>query len=381
VPLAEQSEVGWLEAAEPLAGGRWLLDQRLGDVASWGLSGPVPHELLVLDDTLRPVWRLRPPPEPLGWRGTHTVADDLSLAALALPGEVRLVDRDGGVVARLPYPGEHEAGSADFTAEGNLWVRFPGRHELLEITTDLEVVGRHQVPGMREAGGCLFTADRRWLWVFAPSAGEGGGVLWLVSVADQRVVDRRALPDAYAQVVRFSRHPDGHSVCLAVSGGADTHTEYWARHEDERIVLWSTPGPGQLTAIHPGGQEYLTMHGWEEPPELTRRRWPDGLVLARLPLATVASSAAFLGAGHYLTGELVMTTVATAEQRSAHLVLSRAPLHPLGWVRYPGQSTLPGDLGPCRDGAWLTMDYGQTPTTVRRWTLARPPRPTTHQAG
>jgi hypothetical protein len=198
-------------------GGRWLLDQRLGDLASWGLSGPIPHELLVIDDTLRPVWRLRPPPEPVGWRGTHTVADDLSLAALALPGEVRLVDRDGGVVARLPYPSEHEAGYADFTAEGNLWVRFPGRHELLEITADLEVVNRHQASGMREAGGCLFTADRRWLWVFAPSAGEGGGVLWLVRVADKRVVDRRALPDAYAQVVRFYRHPDGHSVCLAVS--------------------------------------------------------------------------------------------------------------------------------------------------------------------
>jgi hypothetical protein len=285
VPLAEQSEVGWLEAAEPLAGGRWLLDQRLGDSASWGFSGPIPHELLVIDDTLRPVWRLRPPPEPLGWRGTHTVADDLSLAALALPAELRLVDRDGGVVARLPYPNEPEAGYA---------------------------------------GGCLFTADRRWLWVFAPSAGASGGVLWLVTVADQRVVDRRALPDAYAQVVRFYRHPDGHSVGLVVSAGADTHTEYWARHEDERIVLWSTPGPGQLT------------------------------------------------------GELVMITVGTAEQRSAHLVLSRAPLHPLGWVRYPGLSTLPGDLGPCRDGDWLTMDYGQTPTTVRRWTLARPPRPTTH---
>jgi hypothetical protein len=285
VPLAEQSEVGWLEAAEPLAGGHWLLDQRLGDLATWGLSAPIPHELLVLDDTLRPVWRLRPPPEPLGWRGTHAVADDLSLAALALPAEVRLVDRDGGVVARLPYPSEHEAGSAGFTAAGNLWVRFPGRHELLEITADLEVVNRHQASGMREAGGCLFSADRRWLWVFAPSAGAGGGVLWLVRVADMQVVDRRVLPDAYAQVVNFYRHPDGHSVCLAVSAGADTHTEYWARPEEERIALWSTPGPGELTAIHPGGQEYLTRHDWEEPPQLIRRRWPDGLVLARLPLA------------------------------------------------------------------------------------------------
>jgi hypothetical protein len=381
VQLAEQANVGRLLAGQALPGGRWLLNQRLDDLAAWGVPGSIPHELLVVDDALRPVWRLRPPPEPVGWHSTHAMADDLSLAALALPREVRLVAPDGRVVARLPYPTEHQAGFAAFTTAGTLQVRFPGRHELLEVTADLEVVNRHRTSGIGEAGGCMFTADRRWLWVCVPEVGELGCALWLVRVAGRRVVDRRLLGLGPAQVVRFHRHPDGHSICLAVSGGADYHEERWARHEDERIVVWPPPGPDELTAIHPGGQEYLTMHGWEEPEELTRRRWPDGLVLARLPLAAVAPSAASLGAGQYLTGELVLATVGLAGERFAHLLLSRAPLRPLGWVRYPGHSTLPGGLGPCRDGTWLTLNYRQTPTTVRRWTLAEPPTPVPGRAG
>jgi hypothetical protein len=88
-----------------------------------------------------------------------------------------------------------------------------------------------------------------------------------------------------------------------------------------------------------------------------------------------------LGAGRYLTEELVLTTVRLAGERWAHLVLSRAPLRPLGWVRYSGHRTMPGGLGPCQDGTWLTMDYGQTPTTVQHWTLARLPSPPPDQAG
>lgn len=380
VQLADQSDLGWPYAAEPLANGRWRVDHWLDDPATWEFR-PVPGELLVVDDTLRPVWRLRPPPEPLGWRGTHAVADDLSLAALALPREVRLVDPDDQLVTRWPYPAEHERGYAEFDPDGTLWVQFPGRDEHLQVNADLQVLDRHSRPGLGEAGGCVFTADGRWLWAYVPHTGEGGAVLWLIEVAGRRLVDRHRL-DFPAQVVAFHRHPDGQSVCVALSAGAEEHAEYWARPQHGGITLWRTPGLGELTAIHPSGQECLTGPAWQGPEELTRRRWPDGAVLARLSKAAVAPSGGSLGAGQYLTGELLLATVGgLAGGRDGHLLLARASLRPLGWVYYPGYGSLPGTLGPCRDGTWLTLDRGYASNTVRRWTLVDPPAPTADQVG
>lgn len=379
VELGDQSNLGWLDAVERV-GGHWRVDRWLEDPATWEFR-PVAGELVVLDDALRPVWRLRPPPEPLGWQATNAVADDLSLVALALPREVRLLDRDGQGLSCFPYPAEHETGYAEFDTEGTLLVRFPGRDEILEVTADLEVLGRFSRPGLGEAGGCAFTADGRWLWACVPHNGDSGGLLWLIELAGQRLVDRRSL-DFSAQVVRFYRHPDGQSICLAMSAGAEHHAEYWARPEDAGIKLWRTPGPGMLTAIHPGGLEYLTSPEWEGPQELTRRRWPDGAVLARLPEAAVPPPGGALGAGRYLTGELLLVQVGgLAGEHRAHLLLQRAPLRPLGWVRYPSHGTVPGALGPCRDGTWLTLDWEHAPNTIRRWTLAKPPTATIDQAG
>src|ERR671918_2723139 len=73
----------------PLPGGRWLAhcNQLM--------------ELRVLDEQLETLWRI---PLPSSWVAWHGIADDLSLAALSLRDQVRLVDQTGATVASFPNP-------------------------------------------------------------------------------------------------------------------------------------------------------------------------------------------------------------------------------------------------------------------------------------
>jgi hypothetical protein len=369
VRLAELAGLGLIDAVQPLPPDRWLLDHRRADPASGG-ERPTPRELLVVDQALQPVWRLRPPPAPPFWHAWHAVADDLSLAALAQPREVRVVDRDGGTVARFPYPAEHDTGSVGPGPEGgSVMVRLPGQDELLTVDPAGKVTGRLSHPGVGEAGGCAFSADRRRLWACVPRIGAGGKAwheLWLIDLAGRRVVDRRPL-DFYAQVVGLSRHPDGQTIRVSLAYGQETAVR-WARSVDGRIELLDQAGQGRPGAVHPAGSEYLTTPEEDGPEELVRHQWPDGAVLARLPVAAVDTPAGYWTAGTYLTGDLLLAAVRRpAEDREQHLLLAREPLRPLGRIRYPAGATPPGSLGPARDGAWLTVDAFQG--TVDRWTL------------
>jgi hypothetical protein len=192
----------------PLSGGRWLVDYILeGDQ-------PEQRELLVVDQALQPLWRLRPPPEFPYWLGNHAVADDLSLGALCLHRELRLVDHHGGLVARFPYPTEHNRGDARFTDDGYLAVRFAGRDENLVLNAEGEVVHRWVQSALGEAGGCAFTVDGRSLWAVVPhllDRERQQDELWLIELATRRVLDRQPVASG-ARWVRLCRHPDGQAV-------------------------------------------------------------------------------------------------------------------------------------------------------------------------
>jgi hypothetical protein len=124
VRLAGLAGLGMIDGIQPLAGDRWRLDHRLNDPQVW--EEPTERELLVLDRALQPVWRLRPPPEPSFWCAGHAVADDLSLVALALPREVRLVDADGQLITGFAYSAEQDSGYTAFGPQGGyLMVQFP----------------------------------------------------------------------------------------------------------------------------------------------------------------------------------------------------------------------------------------------------------------
>jgi hypothetical protein len=189
VRLARYRLPGRPRLACPMTGGRWLVDYVLA-----GQGQQEQRELLVVDQSLRPLWRLRPPPEFPFWLGSHAVADDLSLAAMCLHRELRLVDYRGGLIVRFPYPTEHDRGDARFTGDGDLAVRFPGRDEHLALNAEGELVDRRLQSPLGEAGGCAFTADGRYLWAVVPHLLEREvqrDELWLIEVAGRRVLDRQ----------------------------------------------------------------------------------------------------------------------------------------------------------------------------------------------
>jgi hypothetical protein len=321
VRLAGRAGLGRPDLTQAMTAGRWLLHRRLGNPD----AESVEHELLVVDQALQPVWRLRPPPVPVHWAGTHAVADDLSLVALALPREVRLVDGDGRPVADFPSPTEGEA------------------------------------------GGCAFTADGRWLWACVPHKGKGDE-LWLMDLGTLTVADRRTL-GSDSQLVLPYRHPDGQALGLNLWAGHDAVLR-WAKPADGRIELRPLPEPAVLRDLHPAGEEYLAtpLDKADQPPPMTRRRYPDGRVLGRLAEWEWEATAG------YLTAELLVAEVWRPDLpgRNRHLLLRREPLGVLGWIRYPdADGGLPGHLSRCRAGMWLTFnDDG-----VEGWGLAQPPSP------
>lgn len=373
VRLAGLAGLGMIDSVQPLEGDRWLVDHRLNRPEVW--EEPTERELLVLDQALQPVWRLRPPPEPSFWRAGHAVADDLSLVALALPHEVRLVNADGELISCFAYPAEQDSGYTAFSPQGDyLMVRFPGRYELLTLDPEGQVLGRSPHHVLGEAGGCAFSADGHWLWTCVPHMRAGPGVeheLWLIELASRQVVDRRPL-HFYGQLVVLTRHPDGQTIRVSLGYGSES-ADYWARAAGRRIQLHGPLGPGRLEAFHPTGSECLaTRAAEEEPEELTRRRWPDGAVLARLPMAAVGPPECCWTAAAYVTEELLVATVRwPAEERERHLLLAHDRLRPLGWIRYPDSQLPPGWIGPGRNGSWLTLHYFKG--DIDQWTLAQPP--------
>jgi hypothetical protein len=364
VRLAGRTGLGRPDLTQAMTAGRWLLHRRLGNRD----AESVEHELLVVDQALQPVWRLRPPPVPVHWAGTYAVADDLSLVALALPREVRLVHGDGRPVADFPYPTEEDRGYAAFSADGrHLELQFPGRDEAPTLDADGQVVARGPWSGLGEAGGCAFTADGRWLWACVPHKGEGDE-LWLIDLGTLTVADRRTL-GSDSQLVLPYRHPDGQALGLNLWAGHDAVLR-WAKPADGRIELRRLPEPAVLRDLHPAGEEYLAtpLDQADQPLPMTRRRYPDGRVLGRLAEWEWEATAG------YLTAELLVAEVWRPDLpgRNRHLLLRREPLGVLGWVRYPdADGGLPGHLSRCRAGMWLTFnDDG-----VEGWGLAQPPSP------
>ena len=328
---------GEVHLVHPLPGDHWLLHRR---VATSGGSGKE-QELVVVNAMLQPVWRLPLPAGVPGWSGGHAVSEDLSVVAVALPQEIRLLNHAGEPVAGLPYRRERGTGRA---AQG-------------------------------EAGGCAFGSDGRYLWACVPWLREHGqqcDEVWLVDVAARQVLDRRPVGSA-SRWLRFHRHPDGRTVALRRASTLEEPT-VWARPVDGRINLQLPRTAAVLADIHPAGHEYLAASVEEEDPSsgvasaLTRYRHPDHALLERLPSAGALPQGYRWSRTSYLTQDLLLAAIwSSAGDPAGHLLVRRAPLGVLGAVRYPGGA--PEPIGSCHAGRWLTVGDG----TVRSWVLAECP--------
>jgi hypothetical protein len=346
VPLGAHATRGDVQRIYPLPSDRWLLDCRVGPPDRFQQER---RELVVVDASLQPVWRLQLPARPPGWSGAHAVSDDLSMAALALPRAVQLLDRAGELIGSFPYPGEQDAESSQHDA------------------------------GLGETGGCAFSSDGRHLWACVPCPGadeELRDELWLIDLPPGQVVDRRQV-GAASRWVRFHRHPDGQTVALRRAYTLEEPT-VWARPLGDRIDL-PVPEPATVLAdIHPAGREYLdTSVGADDPSDevpsvLARYCYPDHGLLERLPAARVLPHGYRWSSPAYLTEELLVAMAwSSAGDPPAHLLVRRAPLLVLGAVRYPGHpdDRLPGAVAACHAGRWLTISDG----TVHAWALGGPP--------
>jgi hypothetical protein len=305
----------------PMTGRRWLVQcEEAG-------------ELLVVDQRLRPLWRLQVPAA-AGWGGIHAVAEDLSLVALSLEEHVLLLDGTGQPVAQLshrPLP-PYNAGCCVFAGDGrHLWA-----------------TGPHEVP------------ERPW---------EGGDELWLIDLATRSLIARRRL-DTGAAICLPVRHPDGQTIGLflgeAEGGGSDL---VWVRVDRGRISLRHAPGRDRiLMDVHPDGGEYLTTPDIDADAanELRRHRFADDQPLDALALPADAAGEQVWWDYHagYLSDELIVASV-TEPDRQVHVLVQRQPLRPLGSVAYPDGGDPPGWLRAPREGSWLTVGAGG----VQRWLL------------
>ncbi|HZC99772.1 MAG TPA: hypothetical protein VFA46_06140 [Actinomycetes bacterium] len=298
----------------PLAGQRWLV--QCSDAG----------ELLVVDAQLEPLWRLS---VPAGWRGTHAVADDLSLVALSLRDHVLLLDHSGHQVARF---GHHPWGNSD-----------------------------------SELGCCVFAPDGRHLWATVPTWSPeqpllANDELWLIDLTAWAVRDRRKLNVAAAGSTPL-RHPDGHTVGLAIGEGQDGARIRWARPARGKIALRAAPSYDRiLVDIRQSGGEYLTTPHSQGVDELCRHRFADDQPVDRLPPPANIDPGGHWGhkAG-YLTDELVLAHI-TGSRR--HVLIQREPLRVLATIAYPDGDT-PGWWCVTGQSAWLTIG----PEGIQRWVL------------
>jgi hypothetical protein len=304
-----------------------------------------PTELRVLDAQLQTLWRA---PLPSSWTAGHAVADDRSLAALALRDEVRLVDRGGGQLASFPNPAapwhDDHTGSCALTADGrHLWA-------------------------------VVSTTDGRWL----------RDELWLIDLASRSLLDRHRMAHG-SDWTRLHRHPDGRTVAIASGYAQDCNPVTWARPELDRLTVWQPEGHERdgnvhVAAVHPARPEYLTVaigpsHGGPSHggagSVLARHQAPSGATHDRLAASAILPEGTcgwFQKVG-YLTDELLLADFADLAWEGVAL-LRREPLQLLAWVIYPDGD--PRWSYPPSQGTWVT---GRSPTgQIERWTLPEVPR-------
>jgi hypothetical protein len=302
----------------------------------WAVHHCGAHEVVVLDRQFKPIWRVG---LPSAWGNVCAVADDLSLVACSLGREVRLLDGTGGQVARV-----HLASPGPVRGDASCEFARDGRHLLGHVFVD----GRDE--------------------------------LWLVDLAEFKVVDHRRL-DTWAVGFTPFHHPDGQTIGLELPEGQDGCGIRWVRPAGGRIELRCTPGFDRVLAdLHPSGQEYLTTpHGNARGAnELLRHHFDDDRVIARLPLAvTLPPSDAWDAQDRweqwdycagYLTDDVILASVEN-ESHHWHALVMRSPMGVLGRVDYGPTVWAPGWFLPPRAGTWVTIGR----TRIQRWELAEEP--------
>jgi hypothetical protein len=299
----------------------------------WVVHHPGAREVVVLDRQFEPVWRVVLPSV---WGNLCAVAEDLSLAACSLGREVRLFDATGDQVARF-----HLASRGTPRWNAN----------------------------------CVFARDGRHLWAHAFI--DGRDELWLIDLAELKVVDHRRL-DTWAVGFTPFHHPDGQTIGLQLTEGQDGCAIRWVRSAGGRIQLRCASVFDRVLAdLHPSGGEYLTTpHGNAGgADELLRHRFDDDHVIAWLPAAVALPFADEWGASQegwfycagYLTDELILAG-AQSDSDEWHALVKRSPMSLLGRVDY-GPAVWPGWFEPPRAGTWVT----RCGRTIQRWELAEDP--------
>jgi hypothetical protein len=202
--LVVESRLGGIISVLPMSGQRWLVQCIL------------PNELVVVDEQLTPIWRVRLPP---GRLGRAAVAEDLSLVALAQAGHLLLLDATGRQLTSFPNP-PPTGPSISFSCGA-------------------------------------FTADGARLWAIVATGGAGSSAtadqeLWLIDVATRSVLDRRRLA-VTGDDGQLVRHPDGRTIGLRL----------WI--EDGAAIGWARRLTGSTFAL-PRGRiacwQLCTRPGW-----------------------------------------------------------------------------------------------------------------------
>lgn len=289
---------------------------------------PGRREVVVMDRYFEPIWRFRSP-----WGSVCAVAEDLSLVACSHGREVRLFDGTGGQVARV-----HLAS--------------PGTQ--------------------RGDASCEFARDGRYLWAHAFIADRDE--LWLIDLAELKIVDHRRLDTWAGSLVAF-HHPDGQTIGLELAKGQDRSAISWACSAAARIQLRHSPGYERVLAdLHPSGQEYLTTphRGGEE---LARHRFDNDDVIDSLSAAAALPITDQWGAtpdewhccAGYLTDEVILAGV-QSDFDEWHALVQRSPMSMLGQVAYD-PPWWPGWFEPPRAGTWVTTFARR----IQRWELAEYP--------